>query len=252
MATPQPDDVKTRLRSLIPATLMTVLALPLLIGLGIWQVERLAWKEALIASISEGVGKEPAPLEHPAGAWKSLSGKEYWPVSVTGHFRHQDERHLFATDGGDFGWHVYTPFETEGGNIVFVNRGFVPDALKSSSSRSAGQIEGQVTVRGLLRKPGVRGWFEPDPDQTRNMWYWRDLTGMTASLGSEQDRARVLPLFIDAAAAPANPGAWPKGGVTRLDIPNRHLEYALTWFGLAVTLVAVFAAFAWTRLRAPR
>ncbi len=249
MATPQNDVMRARIRGLIPAAVMTLLALALLIGLGVWQVERLAWKEALIASISEGLGKAPAPLEQPADSWKALSTLEYRPVSVTGHFRHQDERHLFATDGGDFGWHVYTPLETEGGNIVFINRGFVPEALKNPSSRTAGQVEGQVTVRGLLRKPGVKGWFEPDPDQSRNIWYWRDLTGMETSLGSDQDRARVLPLFVDAAAEPANPGGWPKGGVTRLDIPNRHLEYALTWFGLAVTLVIVFAAFAWTRLR---
>jgi surfeit locus 1 family protein len=101
-----------------------------------------------------------------------------------------------------------------------------------------------------VRKPGVRGWFEPDADQARNVWYWRDLQGMTALLGSAEDRARVLPFFVDATAEPANPGGWPKGGVTRLDIPNRHLEYALTWFGLAATLLAVFAAFAWTRLHA--
>jgi surfeit locus 1 family protein len=72
---------------------------------------------------------------------------------------------------------------------------------------------------------------------------------MTAALPAEADRTRVLPFFVDAAAEPANPGGWPKGGVTRIDIPNRHLEYALTWFGLAATLVGVFAVFAWGRLR---
>jgi surfeit locus 1 family protein len=146
------------------------------------------------------------------------------------------------------GWHIYTPLETKGGKILFVNRGFVPEALKEPSSRAAGQIEGEVSVGGLIRKPGIRGSFEPDADQARNIWYWRDLAGMTASLPAT-DQARVLPFFVDAIAEPENPGGWPKGGVTRLEIPNRHLEYALTWFGLAVTLIAVFAAFAWTRLR---
>ncbi len=239
------------LRSLLPAAVMTLFALPILIGLGVWQLERLAWKEGLIASINEGLSRQPVPLEQPQDAWKEFSSKEYWPVSVTGRFRHADERRLFATEAGDFGWHIYTPLETEGGKILFVNRGFVPEALKDPQSRAAGETEGQVTVRGLLRKPGVKGYFDADADQVRNIWYWRDLSGMAASLGSK-DEARVLPFFVDAAAEPANPGGWPKGGVTRLDIPNRHLEYALTWFGLAGALLAVFGAYAWTRLREPK
>jgi len=238
------------LRGLIWPAVCTLVALPILIGLGVWQLQRLAWKESLIVSISEGLGHAPVPLEQPGDSWKGLAGKEYWPVTVVGRFRHEDERRLFATDGNTMGWHIYTPLETRGGKLVFVNRGFVPDALKEPASRAAGQIAGEVTVQGLVRKPGVRGWFEPDADRARNVWYWRDLQGMTAALGSDADRARMLPLFVDAAAEPANPGGWPKGGVTRLDIPNRHLEYALTWFGLAATLLAVFAAFAWTRLRA--
>lgn len=241
---------RSALRGLVWPAVFTLVSLPILIGLGMWQLERLAWKEGLIAAIDDGLGRPPAPLEQPADAWKELAGKEYRPVSVAGRFRHGDERLLFATEGGEMGWHVYTPLESEGGHIVFVNRGFVPDRLADPARRAAGQIDGQVTVKGLARKPGVRGWFEPDADTARRVFYWRDLAGMTALLASEQDKARVLPLFVDAAAEPANPGGWPKGGVTRLDIPNRHMEYALTWFGLAATLIAVFAAFAWTRLRA--
>jgi surfeit locus 1 family protein len=233
---------------LVAATVMTVLALPILIGLGVWQLERLAWKESLIAAITEGLGKAPARLEQPADAWRELAQHEYRPVAVTGHFRHGDERHLFAVDGGTPGWHVYTPLETEGGKVLLVNRGFVPETLKDPASRREGQIEGTVTVKGLVRKAGVRGWFEPDADPARNIWYWRDLAGMAASLGAA-DQARVLPFFVDAAADPANPGGWPKGGVTRLDIPNRHLEYALTWFGLAAALAAVFGVFVRARLR---
>jgi surfeit locus 1 family protein len=244
------ETTRTTFRSVIPSAAATLVAFALLVGLGVWQMERLAWKEQLIAAIHEGLGQPPTALEQPPDAWRELGGKEYWPVSVTGHFRHGDERRLFASDGGEMGWHVYTPLETEGGRLLLVNRGFVPDALKEPASRAAGELEGQVTVRGLVRKAAVKGWFDPDPDQTRNIWYWRDLGGMAASLGSEQDRARVLPFFVDAFAEPANPGGWPKGGVTRLEIPNRHLEYALTWFGLAAALLAVFAVFTWTRLNA--
>ncbi len=238
-----------RWRALFWPAAFTLAMLPVLLGLGVWQLQRLAWKEGLIASINAELGKAPVPLEQPADAWTALGTQEYRPVSVAGRFRHGDERRLFATGDGEMGWHIYTPLETDGGHILFVNRGFVPDALKDTARRAAGQIEGQASVQGLVRKPGVKGWFEPDADTARNIWYWRDLGSMTASL-PEADRARVLPFFVDATAEPANPGGWPKGGVTRLDIPNRHLEYALTWFGLAATLIAVFAAFAWTRLSA--
>lgn len=238
------------IRGLVPAALATLVAFAALVALGTWQLERLAWKESLVAAIDSGLEKQPAALETPADAWKSLGKEEYRPVSVTGTFRHGDERHLFATHGGQMGWHVYTPLETEGGHILFVNRGFVTEERKDPSTRSEGQIEGPQTIVGLVRLPGVQGSFEPDRDPTKNQWYWRDLAGMIASLGIEGAWARMMPFFVDAVAEPQNPGGWPKGGVTRLEIPNRHLEYALTWYGLAGALLAVFSAFAWTRLRA--
>jgi len=237
------------IRDIVRQGLMVLPALALLIGLGVWQLHRLAWKEALLASIAAEIHRPPAPLETPPEAWRTLGTEEYRPVSVSGRFHNRDERYLLAVEDGEAGWHVYTPLETEGGRLVFVNRGFVPDALKDPATRTAGELEGPVTVTGLVRAPGVQGTFEPDADPVRNIWYWRDLKGMTASLPSEADRSRVLAFFIDAAAEPANPGGWPKGGVTRIDIPNRHLEYALTWFGLAAALALVFALFAWGRLR---
>lgn len=238
-----------RTRGLVPAALATFVAFSFMVALGNWQLERLAWKEGLIAAIEAGLKQEPAPLEEPLDAWKALGRQEYRPVSVRGRFRHGDERHLFATDSGQMGWHVYTPLETEGGRILFVNRGFVPEELKDPKTRAEGQIEGMVTVEGLVRAPGIQGPFEPDRDPAQNVWYWRDLAGMMASLGVEGEWARTMPFFVDARAEPANPGGWPRGGVTRLDLPNRHLEYALTWFGLAAALIAVFGVFVWTRLK---
>lgn len=236
-------------RGLVPAALATLVAFSIMVALGFWQLDRLAWKEGLTAAIETGLKKEPAPLEAPAEAWKELGREEYRPVSVTGRFRHAEERHLFATQNGQMGWHVYTPLETEGGRILFVNRGFVPEALKDPATRQEGQVEGTVTVVGLVRAPGVQGSFEPDRDPAKNVWYWRDLAGMIASLGVAGEWERAMPFFVEASAEPANPGGWPKGGVTRLELPNRHLEYALTWFGLAGTLLAVFGAFVWARLK---
>ena len=128
---------------------------------------------------------------------------------------------------------------------MVVNRGFVPDELKDPAKRAAGQIAGDVSATGLLRVADVQTVFVPDNDAHRNICYWRDIGAMAATFGA--DAPRVHRYFIDAEANPPAPGGWPKGGVTRLELPNRHLEYALTWYALAATLLVVFAAFAITR-----
>jgi len=102
----------------------------------------------------------------------------------------------------------------------------------------------------LARKPEMAGAFTPPNDAAKNVWYWRDLPAMAAAALGSND-ARLVPFVIDAELEPRNLGGWPRGGVTRLELPNRHLEYALTWYGLAAALVGVFAAFAVTRWRQP-
>lgn len=232
---------------LVGPFVMTLLGLAILVGLGTWQLQRKALKDGLVAMIEARVKAPPVPLEEPLLVAEALGKEEYRPVTVSGRFRHEDERHVYSIDNGVAGWDVFTPLETAGGHLLFVNRGFVPDEFKAPATRRAGQVQGGVAVTGLVRAPGQQGLFVPASDPARNMWYWRDLEGMIASL-SVQDR-RVLPFFIDAVAVPANPGGWPKGGATMLNIPNRHLEYVLTWYGLALTLVGVFVAFAVSRLR---
>jgi surfeit locus 1 family protein len=101
-----------------------------------------------------------------------------------------------------------------------------------------------VTVAGLVRAPETRGRFVPENDPEKNQWFWRDLAGIARAKNLD----RVAPFLIDAEATPTA-GEWPKGGQTRLALPNDHLAYAVTWFGLAGTLVGVFAVFAWRRAR---
>jgi surfeit locus 1 family protein len=147
------------------------------------------------------------------------------------------------------GYHVYTPLEIAGSQaVVFVNRGYVPERLKDPATRAQGQLEGEVEAVGLMRGPGQKGSFTPDNDAKANLWFWRDYKGLFESAFAGGERTPIA-AFLDAEGAA--PGGWPKGNATLVDLPNRHLEYALTWFGLAATLIAVFAAFAWTRLRPP-
>jgi surfeit locus 1 family protein len=227
-----------------------VLSLPallILLGLGTWQMQRLAWKEDLIAKIEARVHAPPVSLAEVEKGSKDAI--EYARVRVRGTFRHGGEQFVWAPDPQQGpGYHVYTPLRLDDGRFILVNRGYVTEALRSPSARAKGQVAGEADVVGLLREPPQRGMFSPDHDGKTGVWFWRDFDGMSrAALGP--DAGKAVHLFLDAEAEPANAGGWPQGGTTRLTLPNRHLEYALTWYGLAATLVAVLIAFMISRAR---
>jgi surfeit locus 1 family protein len=173
---------------------------------------------------------------------------EYTRVKARGRFLHDHELYFYAPDAKRGpGQHVHTPFElVPSGHVVFVNRGYVPDQFKAPDSRSAGQIATETEVVGLLRAPPGRGRFAPSNEPAKNLWFWRDLDGMYLAAFPKADRT-ILPVFIDAEGEA--PGGWPKGGVTELKLANRHLEYALTWFGLAIAFTAIFAMYVGSRLQ---
>ncbi len=240
---------RLRRARLVWPTLAALAGLAVLIGLGTWQLERMRWKEDLIAKIAARVHADPVPLPIAAGG-KGRDDLEYLRVSARGRFHHDKERYLYAPAPAGLGWHVYTPLELVSQRVVWVNRGFVPDGKKAPETRSEGQLPGEVEVRGLVRLQVSPGLFAAQNDPAHNTWYWPDLRAMTASAfpGGPQT-AQALPLAIDADAGPEPPGGLPRGGVTRLELPNRHLEYALTWYGLAATLAGVYLAFAVSQLR---
>lgn len=198
-------------------------------------MDRRAMPPIAIADISAMLGKgEPV---------------EYRPVTVTGTFDHTKERHFLATRDGEPGYHVYTPLTLADGSILFVNRGFVPLEKRDIAARQAGNPQGSVTILGLARekltaKPSS---MVPDNDIAKNIFFWKDLDAMAKSAGL--DPAKVLPFFVDADATP-NPQGFPAGGVTIFDLPNNHLQYALTWFGLAAALAFISALVLWRGWRA--
>lgn len=220
-------------------TLVTLISLAILLALGTWQVQRLAWKEALIARIESRLAAPPAPLAEVAAAAASGDDVEYRPVAASGSFLHDKEQFFFATHEGQSGWFVYTPLRLDDSGTVFVNRGFVPYDRKAASTRAQGQVAGPVAVSGLARTvPAAKpSWLVPDNQPAENVFYWKDLAAMTAN--AALDPATVLPIFIDAAKADV-PGGYPVGGVTIIDLPNSHLQYAVTWYGLALALAGVY------------
>lgn len=241
-----------RAAGLLWPTVLSLTALLVLVSLGNWQMSRKAWKDGLEARIAERVEAAPAELGSILATSRAGADLEYVRVEAKGRYLHDRELYLYAPHPRlGPGFHVFTPLEIEGGRVLLVNRGYVTEALRDRSRRAAGLVEGMATVTGLVRLPAVRGAFTPDNDARSNLWYWRHLQGMISAAFPEGGRPAV-PFFLDAEAEPPQPGGWPRGGVTELKLSNRHLEYALTWYGLAATLVGVYAAFAFGRLRAQR
>ncbi|MGN6548919.1 MAG: SURF1 family protein [Pararhizobium sp.] len=222
----------------IVTPILILLAFCLLVGLGTWQVRRLHWKEGLLAEIAERMHAAPGPLAEIEAMQAAGKDIEYYRVRVSGTFDNTKERHFFATFKGQSGFFVYTPLETDSGQVVFVNRGFVPYDRKDPATRPGSQPAGHVTLTGLARSaPSSKPSFiVPDNDVAKDVFYWKDLKTMAASVGLGQ--AQLVPFFIDADRDP-NSKALPIGGVTVVDLPNDHLQYALTWYGLALVLAAV-------------
>jgi len=227
-----------------------------LTGLGSWQLERKEWKEALLATIAARVAAPAVELARAEAMARAGDDIAYLHVLARGRFLHDKERYLYAPTAAGLGWHVYTPLELAPGRVVWVNRGFVPDANKVRYTRAAGLVAGEVEVSGLVRPYQKKGVFEADNDVARNLWYWPDVKAMSASAfpsiaGPPFAGIAGPPFAIDADRSPV-PGGLPQGGVTRLQLPNHHLEYALTWYGLALTLIAVYFSLAAGRLRQGR
>ncbi|HRO11022.1 MAG TPA: SURF1 family protein [Amaricoccus sp.] len=216
------------------ATGAILLAITLFTGLGVWQLERRAWKLDLIARVEARLTAAPVPAPGPA-AWPTLGPADaYTRVTATGRFLHDRETPVLAVTDLGSGYWILTPLETPGFTLL-VNRGFVPPDRRDPTTRPEGQLPGEVTVTGLLRLTEPGGGFLRRNDPAAGRWYSRDVAAISAA---RTPPPPVAPYFVDAGAAP-NPGGWPRGGLTVVRFRNAHLGYALTWFALAAGLAAM-------------
>jgi len=220
--------------ALCVVAVVALLGMALLIALGVWQIERRAWKLDLIDQVETRIHAAPVPLEGPA-AWPAVNASKdaYRHVSISGHFLHERETLVQAVTEHGGGFWVLTPLQTADGYTVLINRGFVPPERRDPATRQAGQIAGPVHVSGLLRMTEPDGAFLRANDPAAGRWYSRDV----AAISGAQGLTNAAPFFIDADAS-AHARGGPIGGLTVVAFRNDHLVYALTWFGLAFMLGA--------------
>ncbi|MDQ3558341.1 MAG: SURF1 family protein [Pseudomonadota bacterium] len=241
-----------RYRELLLPAVLSLAACIVLVALGNWQLRRLVWKEDLIAKAAERPLEAAAALP-PVSAWQGfdIAGNEFRPFQLTGRFLHDAEALVFTSLSdakGPFdgpGYWVVTPFALESGGTVFVNRGFAPQVRYRPENRGEARPGNQVTVTGLLRPNDTPNLFTPDDRPAENVFFARNVQNLAAA---KQTPAPVAPFTIDLVAAETPRGGLPQAGETRMIFTNNHLAYAVTWYGLAVALIAVFLSYAWTRL----
>jgi surfeit locus 1 family protein len=238
-------------RGILEPTIFAIVGVAILVGLGLWQLDRKVWKENLIAAMTTRLNREPADLP-PRDRWAQLrpEREEFARVGFPAEFLPGEEALVYSA-GSAFrpdvkgpGYWVFAPARLAGGSIVLIDRGFVPLDRKNPATRAEGAPHGSLDIVGIVRWPETRGLFTPADDVKDNVWYLRDIHAMAAA----KHWATAAPFYIDM-ESPAPPGGWPKPGKLQVNLPDNHLQYAITWFGLALALAGVYLVWLTRRFR---
>jgi surfeit locus 1 family protein len=247
-----PLEAPPRRRGIVIPIIFVLVSVTGLIWLGTWQLERLRWKEGLIADLESKLSAKPVELP-PRERWSHLSaaGDEFRRVAFPAEFLPDQEALVYSSgsslrpDAAGPGYWIFSLARLLGGSVVVVNRGFVPDGKQDSKTRAEGQPKGVVEIVGVMRWPETRGQFTPADEPAKNLWFARD----PASMAVAKKWGTIAPFYIDQEAPPA-PGGWPKVGPLKASLPNNHLQYAVTWYGLALVVLISAAFFLRVRRRA--
>jgi surfeit locus 1 family protein len=232
-----------RLWSLIGLLVPALIVLAVLIALGTWQLQRKTWKESLIATLDERLAEPPRPLPAPA-TWPTLNrdDAEYRRVAFTATFDDSKEALVYAAASafrpdvsGPGDW-VFTPARLADGRVVMVNRGFVPQDRADPAKRPGGRLNGPTAITGVLRWPDPASWFTPRDEPAHNLWFLRDPAAIAAAKGI----ADTAPFYVEQ-ETPVPPGGYPQPGKLEVRLRNEHLQYVVTWYGLAIVLVVIVA-----------
>lgn len=203
--------------------------------LGVWQLQRLAQKEALIATLAESAVQPPSAALPLSSALLERSG--FMKYRVHGEFLHEHELHLAARYWkGQLGYHLLTPFRLTDGRILLLNRGWVPAAQKSAPSRPHTLVTGPQDYTVMLRTDRDHSVFTPAHDIADNIWFWRDIAAMKKETGLD-----LLPVSADIVMENQPQDSLPVASNGEFALRNDHLGYAITWFLVGLSGVLVFA-----------
>ena len=218
-------------------TVCAVPALTVLVGLGVWQLQRLEWKEGIIADRTARLAQPAVPLaDVPADGWQTYEMRR---VTAEGRFLHDRSLELASKSfGGRPGVHIVTPLRlADDSGTVLIDRGWAPPR----GDRRPGEIgapPGPVRLTGILRGGGRTSGWVPDNEPAKGIWFFVDPPAMAAALGLPEARPYILEI-----EKPDRDNVYPVGGRTVTEIRNNHLQYAITWFGLALALIAVYVVY---------
>jgi surfeit locus 1 family protein len=235
-----------RSRSILALTLAAIAGFAVLIGLGAWQLQRLDEKEAFLGQLKR---ESKAAARSDWGATPPFGR-----VSITGSFVQGKTAFVRVTlpagqgaEPGGLGLYVVSPLKRSDGSVILVNRGFVRTGVENRPMEVA-LPKGDVTITGFKRPPEPRNWFSVPDDMARLVFAVRDPAVIAAALAVDADRSAFLEAERSGDAVSSGPLGVDAGELLAR-IPNNHLHYAMTWFGLAATLLGVYLALvlAWRR-----
>ena len=233
----------------------TIFALAMIIsllGLGTWQLQRLQWKLGLIKQTQAALTANPVSINDITAGIEYGYDVDRLRIRLTGSYRHDLERYVYSPAKAGLGYKVLTPFIDDTGVLVFVDRGWVPLKAKDPATRqSPRQPKGKITITGITRlhNPGLT-IFQADADTKNNVWYWYDRETLAASLpaGVGETADGQLPI-ISPVFVQLEPGGEPGTGKLpiispiKVDLPNNHLQYAITWYAMALIMSITLLVF---------
>lgn len=218
-----------------------------LIGLGLWQLQRRVEKHALIAALTERLAAAPVPLP-PQSQWKEMSPQrdEFRRVSFTATFVLRPDVMVYSSgsavreDISGPGTWAFMPARLADDSVVVINTGFVQNTMQDRAQQDRAVtrlVTGEpVTLTGYLRFPESAGILTPHEDVGKRLWFVRDQHAMAVALGWGE----VAPFYLDL-ESPVPPSGIPKPGPLAVHLKDDHLQYAITWFGLAAAVLIAFA-----------
>lgn len=231
-----------------PIVAATIVCILLLVGLGSWQLLRSQWKLDLIDKRAASLAGNPVTIYDIEAGMEHGYDVDFLRVRLNGEYRHEASRHVYRARGKRPGFQLITPFIDKSGFIVLVDRGFIDQRmLDAPIAGDTRRPEGLLTITGITRnRASDQNMFSPDADTKQGIWYWYDLVGISASMpdnlleGYEGPDPITSAMFVqlESGGEPGQ-GKWPEPEDLKVELPNNHLQYAFTWYSLALVLTVM-------------